>query len=175
MKFQVADPIPFSLDEGFLLIRDEMPSLVPYMKDTESIDVLERREEGETVHLVNQWRASNASVPKALRGIMKPELLGWTDYATWTTDTRSAAWRLEALGSGKLFTCKGTTSVQEIDGEVKLCVDVDFSLHPENIPGIPKLLARTLTKQIEKFLVDLLKENMRQLAISMQKYAAERA
>ena len=34
MKFEVVDPIPFSVSDAFTLLRDEMRSLVPYMADT---------------------------------------------------------------------------------------------------------------------------------------------
>ena len=66
MKFEVSDPIPFALDDAFLLIRDRMPTLVPYMRDTESIEVISRTDEGDQTFIVNRWTASQDRVPKML-------------------------------------------------------------------------------------------------------------
>ena len=39
MRIDLSDPIPLSADEAFLLLRDDMPSLVPYLGDCEPITV----------------------------------------------------------------------------------------------------------------------------------------
>ena len=65
MRFDLSDPVPLSPEETFRLVRDDMDSLVPFMEDVDQIDVLERREEGEYVHIVNEWHASDRSVPAA--------------------------------------------------------------------------------------------------------------
>jgi hypothetical protein len=55
MRIDLSDPIPLSVEEAFLLLRDDMPSLVPYLDDCESITVTQRKEEGDAVSLVNRW------------------------------------------------------------------------------------------------------------------------
>ena len=123
--------------------------------------------------LRNRWKASQARVPKVLRSIIKPELLSWLDHATWTESKKEAQWRLEAMNGQKLFSCTGVTSVGESGGETLLKVEVNLEIYPEKVPGVPKLLARRIGGQIEKFLGDLLSDNMRQLAKSMNDYARD--
>ena len=175
MKFEVSDPIPFSVDDAFLLIRDRMPSLVPYMKDTESIEVQERTDDGDVVKIVNRWQASSGQIPKALQTLIKPEYLSWIDHATWSTENKQAQWRLEAIGSDRLFSCTGVTSIRPHSDpqHAQLVIDVSFEIHPENIPGIPTFLAKRLTGQVEKFIGDVLQTNMRQLSKSMTQYAQD--
>jgi hypothetical protein len=173
MKFEVSDPIPFTLDDAFLLIRDRMPTLVPYMRDTEAIEVISRTEEGDQTLIVNRWTGSQDRVPKMLRGVLKPDLLTWLDHATWSESNKEAQWRLEAMGGKTLFSCTGTTSFHVQGGETYLKIVVDLEIYPEKIPGVPKLLARKFSGQIEKFLGDLLSDNMRQLAKSMSNYARD--
>ena len=170
MKFEVSDPIPFSVDDAFILIRDDMPSLVPYMKDTESIEVIERRDEGDQTFIVNRWRASPDRIPKILRSVIKPDLLTWLDHATWSTEAKEAQWKLEAIGSDKLFSCSGISAIRPHGDQAKLVIQVDLEIYPERVPGVPRLLAKKIGGQIEKFLGDMLSENMRQLAKSMSDF-----
>jgi hypothetical protein len=144
MRFEIKDSIPLSLEEAFLLIRDEMPALVPFMPDTEEITVLSREDLEDEVKIVNRWRASLEKIPSALRSFVKPEMLSWNDHARWTEADHTARWELEALGSSKLFSCRGETSMLEEGGQVYLKIIVNFEIYPEHVPGIPKFLARKL-------------------------------
>jgi hypothetical protein len=175
MKFTISDPVPLPPEEVFTLLRDEMSALVPHMPDTESIEVLSREEEGSEVRLINKWCASSEAVPQALRKVIKPELLSWRDHATWSTETMAGRWRLEALTANKLFSCTGVTSIKPHAQGSSLEIEVDLEIYPEQLPGVPKLLAKTIRGQVEKFLGQLLGDNMRQLSKSITSYAASRA
>lgn len=174
MKFEVVDPIPFSVSDAFTLLRDEMGSLVPYMADTEEITVINREELDDAVKITNKWRASREKIPGALRSIVKPEMLSWHDYATWTESDHTGRWELEALGSDKLFSCNGETSVYEENGATHLKISIDFQVYPERVPGVPKFLAKKLGGQVEKVIGEMLSSNMRQMAQSMAAYAASK-
>ena len=77
------------------------------------------------------------------------------------------------MGGKTLFSCKGITSFHVQGEETYLKIVVDLEIYPEKIPGVPKLLARKFSGQIEKFLGELLSDNMRQLAKSMSDYAQD--
>ena len=175
MRFEIKDSIPLGLEEAFLLLRDEMPALVPFMPDTEEITVLSREEEGDEVKIVNRWRASLNKIPSALRTFVKPEMLSWNDHASWTPGDHTARWELEALGSSKLFSCRGETSVFEDGDQVYLQIVVDFEIYPERVPGVPRFLAKKLGPQIEKLIGDVLSVNMRQMGQSIIAYAEHKS
>lgn len=174
MKFEINDPIPLTVAEAFTLLRDEMPALVPFMPDTDEIVVLSREEQAAEVKIVNRWRASLNKLPSALRSFVKPEMLSWNDHATWTEADHTARWELEALGSDRLFSCRGETSISEEGGQTHLKIIVDFEIYPENVPGVPKFLARKLGPQVEKVIGEVLSVNMRQMGQSITSYAASR-
>ena len=171
MKFEVSDPIPFEANEAYLVLRDDMARLVPYMEDTDEIVVVNREEEEGQVKLTNHWKASMQKIPSAIRGFVKPEMLSWHDHVTWTDVDRTGRWELETLGSDKLFSCRGETSIVETDGQTYLKILVDFEVYPEKVPGIPRFLAKKIGSQIEKLIGDTLSSNMRQMAKSMASYA----
>ena len=174
MKFEIQDPIPFEAEEAFLLLRDEMSALVPFMEDTESITVVSREESEGEVKLTNHWQASMNKIPSALRSFVKPEMLSWHDHAVWTSSDQTGRWTLEALGSDKLFSCEGETTVINSEGQTSLKITLNFEVYPEKVPGIPKFLAKKIGGQVEKLIGEILSANMRQMAQSMASYAAQK-
>ena len=173
MKINVSEPLPMSAEEVFLLLRDHMPKLVPYLYDITSIEVTDRVEEGETVKLTNHWYGDPNSVPAAVRRFVSQDLLSWKDHATWTTSTMTANWWLEPRVGGRLFECKGSTSVHAEGETCSLKMDIDLQIHPQNIPGVPKILARRFAPQIEKVIAGQITPNMKNMAVSIRRYAAD--
>ncbi len=171
MKFEIQDPIPFDAEEAFLILRDEMGALVPFMDGTESIIVVNREEEGDEVKLKNHWHASMDKIPSALRAFIKPEMLSWYDHVTWTSADYTGRWTLEAIGSDKLFSCHGETSVKQEGEQTVLAIEVSFEVYPEKVPGIPKFLAKKISGQVEKLIGEILSSSMRQMAQGMSAYA----
>jgi len=170
MKIIVSEPLPLSADEAFYLIRDDMPSLVPYLYDIERIEVVERTEEGDTIRLVNMWYGDMAKIPRAVRKFIKRELVTWKDYATWTTHDRCSRWRLEpSIGVG-VFECAGSTTLTEDGDTCLLEMDINLEIYPEKVPGVPKLLARRFRPQIEAVIEKQVSPNLRNLALSVRRY-----
>jgi len=156
----------------FLLIRDEMPSLVPYLDDVQEILVTNRREEGSTVHITNLWKGSADKAPKLVQKFLTPELLSWKDHATWKeAETCFATWRLEPKVGGRLFECSGKTSIRTTSPEgCEIHIQGDLRIYPERLPGVPRLLAGKLRGKIESFVVNMLVPNMQTMAGGVQNY-----
>jgi hypothetical protein len=171
MRFDISDPVPLTADATFLLLRDDMPALVPFLEDAESITVTNRREDGDVVHLVNRWQGSTAKIPGALRTVVKPDLISWDDYASWTASTRSCTWRLQPPRGGGVFQCSGTTRITEDGPHARVSMTIDLEIHPEKVPGVPSFLANRVRGQIEEFIGKQLTANMKNLAGSVRKYA----
>ncbi|MCO4768635.1 MAG: hypothetical protein KDA24_01300 [Deltaproteobacteria bacterium] len=177
MRIDLSDPIPLSVDEAFLLLRDDMPSLVPYLDDCESITVSDRNSSDgdETVSLVNRWVADMSRVPAAVQKFATKELLSWDDHATWTAATKSCTWRLQPLRGTRLFDCSGTTAVVEEGGGARLTMAIDLVIYPENVPGVPRFIAKRIKPQAEKLISDKLVGNMRNLSVSIRRYHEARS
>tara|TARA_Y100001968_G_scaffold218637_1_gene201311 strand:- start:1260 stop:1793 length:534 start_codon:yes stop_codon:yes gene_type:complete len=174
MKIQVSEPLPLSADEAFYLIRDDMPSLVPFLYDVERIEVVTRSEDEGTVELVNMWYGDLDKIPRPVRRFIKRELLTWKDYATWTAQDRTSRWRLEPSIGGKVFECAGTSKLIEDGDSCLLEMDINLEIYPEQVPGVPKLLARKLRPQLEQIIEQQVSPNLRNLATSVRRYVASR-
>ena len=177
MRIDLSDPIPLSVDEAFLLLRDDMPSLVPYLDDCESITVTRRdaSDDLETVSLVNRWVANMSRVPPALQKFATKDLLSWDDHATWTASTKSCSWRLQPLRGTRLFECSGTTSVVAEGEGTRLTIAIDLVIYPENVPGVPRFIAKRIKPQAEKVISEKLVGNMRALSVSIRRYHQARS
>ena len=171
MKLTISEPVPLGAEEVLHLLRDDMPKLVPYLYDIDRIEVTERREEGDEVHIVNLWFGDMDKVPGAIRRFAKPELFSWTDYATWSASKRQASWRLEPRVGARAFECHGTTNLVEDGDGARIDMDINLDIHPENIPGIPKFIAKRLRPQIERAIEKQITPNLRNLAVSIRRYA----
>ena len=172
MKINASDELPLPAEEVFGLIRDRMPELVPFLHDIEGITVTERVEEGDTVRIVNLWQGSLNKVPGPVMKFVKPELASWNDHAVWTTSDRTARWRLEPRVGTKVFECHGTTKIVEVSDETcRLVLDIDLEIHPERIPGVPRILARRFRGKVESMIAGLLTPNMKNLAGSIRTWA----
>jgi len=174
MRITVSEPLPLPADEVFHLLRDDMPRLVPYLYDIEKIEVTERKEDGDAVHIVNLWFGDTSKVPAAVRKFVKPELFSWKDHASWTSSDRKATWRLEPRVGARAFDCAGTTQLVPDGDTCLLEMDIDLQIHPENVPGVPKFLARKFQPQIEAAIEKQITPNMRNLAVSIRRYADSR-
>lgn len=173
MQFRTTDEVSHGAREVFLLIRDDMPSLVPYLADVEEITVLERRENADgSVFILNRWRGSQDKVPRVAQKFLKPQTLTWKDHATWYEQgPPRAQWRLEPTIGASLFECTGTTSVLEAgEGRCKIQIEGDLRVYPEKLPGVPKLLAGSLRGTIEQFVVNMIVPNLQGMARGVQGY-----
>lgn len=151
--------------------RDRMVELVPFLPAVESIEVVARHDEPDMIHIDNVWQGSTTDVPKAVRAFIKPEHLRWKDSADWLADDLTCLWSLETFVGNAFYECNGRTYV-EPDGD-NACwfgIEATLQVHPERVPGIPRLLAGRLAGSIERFVANLLKPNLTSVAKGVQDY-----
>lgn len=172
MDFQCADEVGYPVERVLALVRDDMPAIVPYLNDVEEIRVVERKEEPGGLRLTNLWRGSVNAAPAVVQKFVTPDLVSWTDFAFWPAGAARAEWRLEPRVGGELFECTGTTSVLPgaREGTARLQIRGALHVHPERVPGVPRLLAGTLRPRIESFIVGMIVPNLQALARGVQGY-----
>ncbi len=160
-------------DLVFRTYRDHLTALVPLIPNVASIQVEERTEEGDRVSLVNHWRAQG-TVPRAAQGIIKPEMLTWTDRALWNEEEWSCAWEFEThFLPGKIQSRGKNYFISLPDGTTRVEIRGSLRLPENGLPGIPNLLARSLVPQIERFVVALVTPNMVKVTDGLEQYLNE--
>mgnify|MGYP001597702053 CR=1 FL=1 len=176
MEFTIEEIIAGPVDAVFTVMRDKLPDLVPFLPEVESIEVLERHDDGPgKVRFVNLWQGKADAAPKVVRPFVTASMLRWKDHAEWDDAARKVAWRLEPFNFGSLFECKGEDVFAAMpDGRTKMMIKGTLNIYPERIPGVPSFLAKRLRPDVEKFVVNLVTPNLRGVAGGIPRYLASK-
>lgn len=170
MKFNLVDEIPYPRDLVFRTHRDKLVELVPYLANVDRVEVREREEQGDIVRLLNLWSGSSSDVPAIIRPIVKPELLTWVDKAVWDRGRWRCDWDITLNALPDAVTAKGYNLFQDEGDETVIQIQGEFTVHPDRIPGVPAMVARTAQGAIERFVIGLLEPNMRLSNRAVEQY-----
>lgn len=159
MEIKTDVSLSFPRARIFKTYRDRLEDLAPHLPNIRGIKVSSREERPGEVVLVNEWMGGG-DIPAVARAIVSESMLSWTDHATWKEASFTVEWRtvvhafpgaLESSGVNRFIETKAG-AVIEFRGTL-VC---DAS----KVPGVPKLLARSLNGTIEKLFVGKIAENL---------------
>ncbi|MSP55918.1 MAG: hypothetical protein EXR69_09995 [Myxococcales bacterium] len=163
----------------FAAYRDELTEVVPFMTNVDAINVIKREEFCDSpsvgkgplrVTLHNEW-VGRGEIPRAVQGIVKPEMIRWDDYAEWDEATWACRWELKVRVFRDSVRCSGTTRLLA-DGpsSTRVLVLGSLDIDLKEIPGVPRILAGTVKPAVEKFIVSLVTPNLEQMNVSLSSY-----
>lgn len=159
----------------FRTYRDRLPDLVALLPNVSGVELLERREEGSRVHLVNRWRA-RGQVPKVAQGIVDPDMLTWIDRAVWDEEDWSCTWVFEpGFLPGKVDARGRNAFLPDGEGHTEVRIRGDLRLPESGLPGVPSLAAKVVVPQIERFVVALVTPNMARVTAALERFLDSRA
>ncbi len=175
MKFQSSQVIPFPVDEVFVLVRDRLQDLVPYLPNVVKI-VTESREEtdGKVVTVRNRWYGK-ADIPRAVVKLVDPEKIAWLDTATWVSEEKVCRWEIQPMFFRENVSCSGVNRYLAEGDRTRLEITGDLTVQTRGVPGVPRLLAGKLSGQVEKFIVKLLTPNLDSLAKGVTQFLQKRS
>lgn len=173
MDFRCEGRVDAPASVVYAIIRDELPSLVPFLDNVAAINELERKP-GTTgrVSVLNRWRAEPGNVPSAVRPFLKPEMLEWLDHAEWSDADSWVDWWIEAPTFAKLYSCRGRNHVQSDGKGARIAITGALTVDPSNIPGVPSLLGRKMAPMVENYLIERIRPNLAGLADGVNRYLA---
>lgn len=171
MEFSFREHLPFDPQFIFCLLRDDLSKVAPFIPDIERVDTLERKDDGTVAHIVRKWKAIY-NVPIVARPFLKPEMLTWVDRADWDGSDHACRWTFEPPYFKAACLCSGVNRYVAAGGGTDLDSKGDLSLDLGKLPGIPKLMAGSVSRQIEKVLVRMVTPNLARLAEGVRRYLA---
>jgi hypothetical protein len=173
MKLESTEVINKPLEDVYTLVRDELEKLVPYLPNVNKIEVVDKSQTDNKVHIVNNWYAM-ADMPKLLSKFLKPEIFSWKDIADWNNETHSVDYSLESFLANDLFDAKGTNTFTALgDDKTELKISCEVSIYPEKIPGVPRLIAGKVKPMVESLIEKILAPNLTSLGTGLNKYFSE--
>ena len=175
MKLEADAHIAFPRPVVFSAYRDRLPEMLPYLPDIKAITVQSRDEpEPSITKLINVWEAQS-DIPKIAQRIITPDMLAWTDHATWNQDKWTCDWQIETRLFTENVTCGGHNEYLEDGKGTLLKIRGELDVRLKGIPGVPSFLAGSVKPHVEKFIVDLLKPNLLSIAGGLERFLKENA
>ena len=171
----ITDEVAHSREKVFTTFRDDLTELIPHLPDIKNITVKDRDQlDDQTIKVVNLWEAEAEEVPKVARSFIKPEMLKWTDYATWRKDAWECDWEMEVGFLTDAVTCEGTNRYRELaDDRTEIHIDGKLEVDARQIPGVPRLGAGKIGNVVENFVVKLITPNLTNVNRGLERYLAE--
>ena len=160
------------VEEVWKTLRDDLPSVVPYLDDVASITQEDRAEHPDgTVRLVNRWKASTA-IPAAVKGVIKPEMLTWLDRAEWDPKLHVCSYKIETAFFADRVRCAGTSRYEPAMGGrgTRVTFEGEIHLSAKGLPGVPGFLEGTVAKGVEAFVAALIPNNLRKVVEGVGEY-----
>lgn len=159
MEIRADVELPFTRDRVFVAYRDRLAELTEFLPNIRSIVVADRKELDGKVELVNEW-TGGGDIPSVARAVISESMLRWTDYASWKAATFTCDWRTEVHAFPGAVKCAGQNRYVELPGGCRLEIRGDLTVDATKVPGVPRLLAKTVGSAVEKVLVGAIAPNL---------------
>ena len=170
MQIRSESVLHHAIEIVYATYRDRAPEIASFIPDIREIRVLSREELPTGLALVNLWTSSR-DVPRVAASVLKAEHLSWEDHAIWDDTRREVVWRMIFPALPGRVTCSGTNAFFA-DGPDRTRVSLNGELRIDlrNLPGLPDFIARSAGPAVERFIVELITPNLKQVNASLEKF-----
>lgn len=174
-KIDIRDHIAYDRSTVFETFRDHLVELQPYLPTVKSIDVESRDQlDDTTLKIVNIWKAEDSDIPKLVQKFIKPEMMMWTDHATWFEDQFLCNWDMEVGFLKEAITCGGTTRYIAKGNGTEVHLEGTLTVDASKIPGVPRLVAGKVSSAVEKFVIKMITPNLKEVNRGAEKFLAKK-
>ncbi len=151
--------LPYPRERVFTTYRDRLEELLAYLPNIRKLEIKKREDRGDEVYLVNEW-AGGGEIPAVARSFLSESMLSWTDHATWKQAEWVCNWRTEVHAFPGALLSSGYNRFVETPGGTRIEFRGQLTCDASKVPGVPKLLAKSINGTIEKLFVGKIGENL---------------
>ena len=163
MRIHADVELPFDRALVFETYRDRLADLVPYLPNIQAIRVVSREDREAQTDFVNEW-VGGGDIPKVVRGVLKESMLRWTDYATWHATDFTVIWRTDVHAFPGAVASAGKNAYVPLAAGTRLEIRGELTIDAGKVPGVPRLLQRTVAETAEKIIVGSVQTNLVEIA-----------
>lgn len=175
MRLDVSIDMPFPRRDIFMVYRDKLPELVPYLPNVRGITVVSRVDEGPVTKLLNRWKGGG-EIPAAVRKFLSDDLLEWDDHATWDEGKLNTHWRTVVPAFRDAVDAEGWNYYEELGPtSTRYKIVGELKVDAGKIRGVPRFLSGTVSPVVESFLVGAIKPNLVSVAKGVEQFLRKQA
>lgn len=173
-SIDIRDTITYDRQLVYETFRDHLAEMQPYLPTIEDIEVESYdRLDDTTVKIVNIWTAEASEIPSMAQKFIKPEMMRWTDRATWFDDQHLCNWDMEVGFLSEAIQCSGTTRYTENNNRTQVHIEGTLKVDASKIPGVPRLVAGKVSSVVESFVVKMITPNLKEVNRGCEKLLAK--
>ena len=172
MNFKTISIIKFPVDTAWHTMMNKLPDIANGVDDLESITEIERCPlPGDITKVVNVWR-SKPKLPAIVMKYITPDMLAWTDTATWREKDKTIEWEIRSHHFHEQMHCKGTTVFAPAIGGKGCRLTFSGSLEWKGkvLSAGFGVLDSTIAKAVESVLTQMIPSNFRKITEIMSTY-----
>jgi hypothetical protein len=159
MEIRTDVTLAFPRERVFATYRDRLEELRVYLPNIRALRVKSREVRGAEVDLVNEW-TGGGEIPAVARSFLSESMLRWTDHATWVEASFVCDWRTVVHAFPGALLCSGQNRFVEASGKTRIEFRGQLTCDASKVPGVPRLLARSINGTVEKLFVGKIGENL---------------
>jgi hypothetical protein len=159
MEIKTDVTLPFPRERVFTTYRDRLEDLRAYLPNIRGLTIKSREDRGAEVYLVNEW-AGGGEIPSVARSFLKESMLTWTDHATWKAESFVCSWRTDVHAFPGALLSSGANTFVEVPNGTRIEFRGTLTCDASKVPGVPKLMAKSINGTIEKLFVGKIEENL---------------
>lgn len=162
MRFTVVEEVPVARPRLYRTMRDRVRDMLHLLDAVESLETLERVQEGPVLKLRSRWIGSANDAPMVIRPLLKPEYRTWLDRGHWDESKWTTQWEIEIPVLPGALTARGKNEFEEVDEETTIWrVNGEFTVHPDRLPPLIAPIARAAQGTLERFVIGVVEASMR--------------
>lgn len=177
MNFKTISIIKFPVDIAWNTMLHHLPDIAKDVADLESITEVERTNLPEgSVKIESVWKAK-PKLPAMVMKYIKPDMLVWTDSATWREKEKIIDWEIRSHHYYDELYCKGATAFEQAMGGkgCKLTFSGELEWKGKVLSMSLGMLDGTLAKAAENILSQMIPSNLRKITEALSKYIERNA
>ena len=172
MNFKSISIIKFPVDIAWNTMLHHLPDIAKDVDDLESITEIKRtKQSGGVIKIECVWKAK-PKLPAMVMKYIKPDMLEWTDTATWKEKEKIIDWEIHSHHYYDELYCKGATVFERAMGGrgCKLTFSGELEWKGKVLSMSLGMLDGTLAKAAENILSQMIPSNLRKITDALSKY-----
>ncbi len=152
-------------------MRDQLPEIVELVDEVDSIVVQSRKKTSDgNLEVINIWTA-RPQLPDMIARFVKPEMLAWSDIATWDEKTMICNWKIDSHYFREKMDCTGSTKFEKAIGGRGCRLTFQGNIYWDgSVPMSFGVMDGMVSKALESVIGKMVPGNFQKMASAIERF-----